>query len=229
MDRLPFLHLGCDARIPHDLGMTKTNVLAILGHPNPDSLNAALWRTYVEAARAEGAQVTAIALSDLDFDPILRAGYGGTQPLEPDLLKLQAAIEACDHLVLFFPVWWAGPPALLKGAFDRVLLPGWAYRYEGAVPIKLLKGRTARVVTTMDAPSWYYRWAYRRAAHRAVVQATLHFVGFSPVQETTYYIVRDRVKSHAERWFKELAASATKDVRAISKKVPRALPVQQAQ
>ncbi len=194
------------------LVMTKTNVLAILGHPSRSSLNGTLFTAYAEAARSAGAEVTTIALADLDFDPVLPQGYGQEQPLEPELIKLQAAIEASDHLALFFPVWWGGPPALLKGMFDRVFLPGWAFRYEGMMPTRLLKGRTARVVTTMDAPAWYYRWAYRRSAHRAVVQATLRFVGFSPVRESTFYVVKDRAKAHAERWMTGLAAAARRDV-----------------
>ncbi|MGK3963877.1 hypothetical protein WMF38_06825 [Sorangium sp. So ce118] len=51
----------------------------------------------------------------------------------------------------------------------------------------LLAGRSARVVTTMDSPSWWYRFWHRRSVHASFVNATLRFVGFGPVRETTYF------------------------------------------
>ena len=58
-------------------------------------------------------------LGDLRFDPVLREGYQQVQALEPDLLQAQANILWAEHLVLVYPIWWGGIPALLKGFFDR--------------------------------------------------------------------------------------------------------------
>lgn len=51
-------------------------------------------------------------------------------------------------------------PARLKGLLDRTLLSGFAFQYvKGkAQPLRLLAGKTARLLLTMDSPVWYYRW-----------------------------------------------------------------------
>ncbi len=163
-------------------------MLIVDGHPEPDSLSAAL-----AAAYREGAGGRLLALRDLQFDPILRR-HG--QDLEPDLIEARAQIRAAEHVAWFFPTWWAGPPALVKGFIDRTFTPGWAYRYEPgrALPRRLLAGRSARVVTTMDAPWWWYSAIHTRALHAAFVNATLRYVGFS-VSTSTLYGVRNRTRA----------------------------------
>jgi putative NADPH-quinone reductase len=91
----------------------------------------------------------------MQFDPILHHGYRERQELEPDLGRFQEAIKACDHFVIFHPVWWVGMPAILKGLFDRVWLPGSEFRYiklkSGRRTMfwhRLMRGKTARIVMT---------------------------------------------------------------------------------
>ena len=135
------------------------SILILLGHPDRDSLCGAIAQRYATAAENAGHRVRLIALGELEFDPVLRHGYRQIQPLEADLQDAADAIEACDHLVLVYPTWWGAMPALLKGFFDRVLLPGYAFRYrrDSVWWDRLLAGRSARVITTLDTPPWYYR------------------------------------------------------------------------
>ena len=113
-------------------------------------------------------------LAALQFDPILRHGYRAEQPLEPDLVRVRAAIERADHLAWVFPTYWASPPTVVRGLVDRLLLPGWAFRFDGhALPTGLLRGRSARVITTMDSPAWWYRLMLRSPIHHSFGRATL--------------------------------------------------------
>lgn len=188
------------------------NILVIVGHPDSSSFGAALAESYVESLRATGAVVETLVLADLDFDPVLRGGYRKQQPLEPDLVRAKEAIERAQHVAWFFPMWWAAPPALVKGFIDRTFLPGWAFAYgEGTFPEKLLRGRSARFVTTMDSPSLWYRFAYGRALHDAFVDATLGFVGFSPVRETTFYGVREMDEAKRKKALARVAKEAQRD------------------
>lgn len=174
--------------------MSVRHVLIIAAHPSsPDteSLGLNMARAYAQSAEKAGDHIKLLQLDSLDFDPILHAGYKVPQPLEPCLKSAQEDILWADELVLVFPIWWGGMPALLKGFLDRVLLPGFAFRYEpegqGLTP--LLKGKTARLIITMDTPRWIDRWVYGSPVIRQLRYPILRFCGiklrevlfFSPV------------------------------------------------
>ena len=172
-------------------------ILVIQGHPRSESLCGSIAREYAAAAARGGAQVDLLDLPKLQFDPILREGYKAEQALEPDLVKAQQLIYGSDHLVFVFPSWWASMPALLKGFIDRVFLPGFAFKYRknSPLPEKLLKGKTARIFITMDAPGWYYRWFNRAPGLRLLKFATLEFCGVKPVK----YIIFGPVRGAPEK------------------------------
>ncbi|WP_422356557.1 NAD(P)H-dependent oxidoreductase [Roseivirga pacifica] len=162
------------------------NILVINGHPNPESFNYALSRAYAQGALESGVEVNFINLAELTFDPNLKYGYSQPTPLEPDLVDAIEKIKAADHLVWFFPMWWYGTPAILKGFIDRTFLPGITYKTVPGKPLpqKLLKGKTARVVITADTPSWY-NWLFMgRPAIHQFKRGVLHFCGVRPVKVT---------------------------------------------
>ena len=167
-------------------------ILVIQGHPRSESLCGSIAREYAAGAQQGGSQVDMLDLPQLQFDPILREGYKADQQLEPDLVKAQQLIRDADHLVFVFPSWWASMPALLKGFLDRVFLPGFAFKYQKKSPLpeKLLKGKTARIFITMDAPGWYYRWFNRAPGLRLLKFGTLEFCGVKPVKYNIFGPVR---------------------------------------
>lgn len=101
------------------------SALVIDGHPDARSLTAALARRYADGH----GDARLLALRDLDFDPNLRFGYRERMTLEPDLVDARRALHEADALVVTTPLWWGSVPALLKGFFDRTLLPQQEYRY----------------------------------------------------------------------------------------------------
>lgn len=177
-------------------------ILVILGHPNTDSFCAAIADSYSEGAQAAGHEVRRIAVGDLAFDPVLRLGYAGSQPLEPDLAAAQAAIAWAQHLVFVYPVWWGAMPALLKGFIDRVFLPGFAFKYRSGSPLwdRLLAGRSAHLFVTMDSPPWYYRWIYRMPGHQQMKRTILEFSGVKPVRISSFGPIRGSSGRQRERW-----------------------------
>jgi len=184
--------------------------LVILGHPSSDSFCGALSDSYVEAARAAGHEVRLLRLGALAFDPVLRDGYRQIQPLEPDLLAAQEAIQWAEHLALVYPIWWGGVPALLKGFLDRVLLPGFAFKYRPgkAFPAQLLKGRTAHLLVTMDTPPWYFKWVYRMPGLHQIRKTTLEFCGVKPVRTTTFGPILGAKAAQLHAWQQQARVAA---------------------
>ena len=93
--------------------MKKT--LIIQGHPDSESYCRALANAYKVGALSAGAEVQEIIVSELKFNPSLEFGYRKRTELEPDLLAAQEKIKWAEHLVIVYPLWWGGVPALLKG------------------------------------------------------------------------------------------------------------------
>lgn len=183
-------------------------ILIINGHPNAVSLGNALHLAYRDGALASKAEVKEIRISELQFNPNLQYGYNQRTELEPDLLAAWEKIQWADHLVWIHPVWWAGWPALMKGFVDRLFLPGMAFKYrENSVWWdRLLKGKTARIITTMDQPVWYYRLFSKAPSIRQLKHNTLEFCGVKPVRVTAFGPVRGAKASKIDGWLEHVRA-----------------------
>lgn len=127
--------------------------LVLFAHPCEESFSASLHRVVVETLQARGWEVDDCDLNAEGFAPVLtaaeRRGYhdvgANTAPVQGYVERLRAA----EALVLVFPVWNFGFPAILKGFFDRVFLPGVSFRLEdGFVKPNLSHIRKLAAVTT---------------------------------------------------------------------------------
>jgi NAD(P)H dehydrogenase (quinone) len=131
-------------------------VLVLYCHPNPASYGAALHGAVLRALATAGHQVDDCDLYAEGFDAVLsreeRLGYhdlaANTRPVQAHVDRLRAA----EALVLVFPVWNFGFPALLKGYLDRVFLPGVSFGLvDGATQGLLTNIGKVGVVTTYGA------------------------------------------------------------------------------
>ncbi|MBU3736429.1 MAG: NAD(P)H-dependent oxidoreductase [Methylobacterium sp.] len=182
------------------------NVTVILGHPDTGSYCGAIATAYAQAAREAGHAVKLFKLGEVAFDPTLHHGYIKAQALEPGLKEIQDAITWANHLVFVYPNWWGSMPALLKALFDRVLLPGYAFRYRDNSLLwdKLLVGRSAHAIVTMDTPPWYYRLVYKMPGHNQIKKTILEFCGIKPVKITALGPVRSASQAQREKWLDQV-------------------------
>ncbi|PKB18916.1 NAD(P)H-dependent oxidoreductase [Flavobacterium sp. 5] len=178
------------------------NILIINGHPNPSSFNFALAEFYKKGALEAKANVETITIANLKFNPNLIYGYQKRIDLEPDLVEAWEKIKKADHLVWIHPVWWGGLPAITKGFIDRLFLPGMAFQYrENSVWWdKLLKGKTAHIITTLDQPSWYYKLFFSRPSINQLKKSTLEFCGVKPVRVTYVGIIKTSDEKQRKKW-----------------------------
>jgi putative NADPH-quinone reductase len=130
-----------------------TRALVLFAHPCPESFSAALHHEVVDTLQGRGWEVDDCDLNEEGFSPVLtreeRRGYhevgANIEPVREYVERLRAA----EALVMVFPVWNFGYPAILKGFLDRVFLPGVSFRLEdGRVKPNLTHIKRLAAVTT---------------------------------------------------------------------------------
>jgi putative NADPH-quinone reductase len=188
-------------------------ILVINGHPNPESLNHALADAFIKGASIDGKnEVRYLQLSNMEFNPNLSFGYSKRVELETDLLEVQEWVKWCEHLVIIHPIWWGGLPAQLKGLFDRAFLPGFAFKYheKGVWWDKLLAGRTAEILYTIDQPIWYYKLINGAPGLKQLKKMILSFCGFKVKQVTGFANVRFSTPDKRAKWLERASQLGNK-------------------
>ena len=163
----------------------KKKIVILLGHPDSTPTRSSeLVLLYETSAKKAGHDVRRFNLGDLDFDPILHMGYKTIQELESDLKTLQDAIRWCDHFVIVYPNWWGTMPALLKGMFDRMWLPGFCFNYfKDGMGAHLhlwkrhMRGKTARVIV-LSGTHPFLIWSLFGDYTNEIYRNILWFAGF---------------------------------------------------
>lgn len=185
-----------------------TRILILQGHPDASQthFNHALADAYCRGAEDHGHDVRRIDVAKLDF-PLLRSPEQWMHgPVPPGLVEAQHAIGWAQHLVIFFPLWLGGVPALLKGFLEQVARPGFAFHPEGKNPLanKGLTGRSARVVVTMGMPALIYRFYFRAHSLKSLERNILGFVGIAPIHETLIGRIGELSDRQRADWLKKL-------------------------
>ncbi len=197
------------------------NILLILGHPNQASFCNALLEQY--ALGAAQANVKILRLGNLAFNPISQ-GYAQPMPLEPDLVLAQQQITWADHLVFVYPTWWGSTPALLQGFIDRTFLPEFAFKYkkDSIWWDRLLTGKTARIITTMDGTSWWHYLMHFAPGINSLKRAVLHFCGVAKVQTTIIESVRSSSLEKRQKWLEEMNKLGSRDTNSVHRRTNQA-------
>lgn len=182
-------------------------ILVIKSHPRKESFCHSLADRYIEGAIKSGNRVEDIVLSDLNLEHYLKEGHKEKVSLSDDLLSAQQAISLCDRLVFAFPTWWTTPPALLKLFIEIIFLPGFAYKYhkkEGLTVSwdKLLKGKSARLFVTMDAPPFYYKLVVGNPSYK-MMKGTLGFCGIKPIRCNYFGSVKMSSENKKIKWLQK--------------------------
>lgn len=139
--------------------------LVILAHPCADSFGAALAAAAVAGLREGGAHVDLLDLYALDFRAVMspeeRRIYMSDSPiLDPMITEHARLLSTAQILVFVYPTWWSGPPAILKGWMERVMVSGVSFHVDPDTK-KIRRGLTSlrQVVgiSTYGSPKPYVR------------------------------------------------------------------------
>ena len=165
--------------------------VVVSAHPLKESLCGHLTALVAEQIAASPHELKLFDLYQRGFDPRLspeeRQSYYTTQYDASEVTDDAAALQNADVLILVFPTWWFGLPAILKGWIDRVFVPGTAYDHapDFGRMIPRLNAMTACIaITTLGSPWWW--WILMGAPGRRILLS-----GFKP-------LVHPRCRT---RWF----------------------------
>ena len=142
-------------------------ILLVHAHPDPDSFNAALFRTSCRVLAERGADVDPLDLYAEGFQPVMdraeRRRYHAKGQNEQGLETHLARLMQADGLIFVYPTWWYGLPAMLKGWLERVWLPHHSFHIPpagsrepirpGMTHVRLLGG-----ISTYGAPWLWTKW-----------------------------------------------------------------------
>ncbi len=153
--------------------------LVVTAHPLPASLCMTLAHRVVAQLQAAGHDVFLENLYAQNFNPTLTPRERETYYDGPyDAARVADQVDhllAAEAIVLVFPTWWFGFPAVLKGWFDRVWGPGIAYDHArdfGPITPRLKRLKRMLVITTLGAP-WWVDWIVMRRPVKKIVKIAL--------------------------------------------------------
>lgn len=169
-------------------------------HPEPNSFNGALTAKARQTLDAAGHTVDVFDLYRSGFDPVERrehypaiatgeafSALGAqrhgwkTGTLPDDIAREITALEHADLVILQFPLWWHGPPAILKGWFDRVFVSGGVYSSRMRYDHGYFRGKRAMISVTSGAPEEAFGSGARAGDPEVMlwpIQYSLHYLGF---------------------------------------------------
>lgn len=154
--------------------------LVVIAHPDADSLCHSLAQSAIQVLTDAGHEVEVEDLYRSGFSPSMTVVERRSYYAPPfDASTAQDRIErllGAEALVLVFPTWWFGFPAILKGWFDRIWAPGAAYDHGadlGPIRPRLGRLRRALAVTSLGSPWWVDRLVLRQPVRRILKTALL--------------------------------------------------------
>ncbi|CDH45604.1 NAD(P)H-dependent oxidoreductase [Candidatus Contendibacter odensensis] len=178
------------------------NVLIVFAHPNPHSFNQAILEVVDTTLREHGHATRIHDLYQMQFRAVmdsddLARNWCGDLP--EDTLQEQIALRWAQGLVFIYPIWWFGPPAILKGWIDRVFTRKFAFEFTATGGMRgLLTQERALIINTLGGDeALYQRERWHELLVRPMTDGILGACGVRNVIHRAFYEVP--TVTHIER------------------------------
>lgn len=176
--------------------------------PSPERFAAAIAQAYAAGAVEGGHSVSCIDVGALEFGFVRGKAMFDTPP-EGDVAVEREKIAAADHVVIIYPMWLGTMPAMLKAFLEEAARGGFFVQptpdNEGW-PVKVMAGKSARVIVTMGMPGFLYRVMFRAHSLKSLEGLILRLSGFKPVRSTVFGSVEEQNPARRETFLKAVHA-----------------------
>lgn len=185
--------------------MISRRILILNGHPDPDParLCSALVAAYAAGAESAGHQIRRIEVGAMTF-PLIRSYDDFVTPPPCVIRQTQDDVSWAEHLVIVYPLWLGGVPAVLKGFLEQVFRNGFALKPGGSLRPGLLTGKSARLVVTMGMPAGIFRIMFGAFRLRAVERGLLWISGFRPIRDCVFGGAEAVAPAARRAWLKRM-------------------------
>lgn len=187
-------------------------ILIVQGHPDPSTPHFchALAEAYERGASQAGHDIRKIDVATLPLT-FLRSQTEWETGEVPDYAReAQDAVLWADHIVVLFPLWMGGMPAVLRAWFEQSFRANFAFETTETGMVRHLKGKSARLVVTMGMPSIFYRWYFGQPGTKLLRRSVLGFAGVSPIRQTLVGMIEKMPAERAGKLMSELEALGRK-------------------
>ncbi len=176
-------------------------VLVVFCHPVETSYNAEIHRVAVDALKQAGHEVADLDLYAEGFNPVLsraeRLDYHDLSKNRAGVETYVAQLQWAEALVFVYPTWTYGLPAMLKGWFDRVMLPGVSFRLgeDGIARPNLQHLKRVVGISTYGRPWWVATFLMGNPPRKNIVryfrlvtggQARVRFIAHYDMNRSTH-------------------------------------------
>lgn len=182
--------------------------LIVTAHPSSQGFTHEIARTLesLSLAKWDTVEILDLYTTELHQDFLrfedIRA-YRDATKNDTTTLALQAQIKKADEIVLIFPTWWGDMPAIMKNWMDSNFMAGFAFEYIDGKSVGLLKWKTARIITTSGAPSFFYKillhvqmlWNMNRIGYCGIEQKSFTVFGEMDSKKTDRTRYLEKVKT----------------------------------
>lgn len=184
--------------------------LLITSHPYAQSFSAGARDEITKILKEKDIVCDQIDLVTDGFSPVMDSEdlrlWGKGETKDALVRTYQEKLAEADTIVIPFPIWWGTMPAVLKGFFDKVFLPGFAYTYNEQgemVPVKL-DGKKAVVITTMQTPFGFYTENLGDPIGNELLQNTLEKCGISIEKRFSFDFIVSGGRAQAEKYMDQI-------------------------
>ena len=189
-------------------------ILIINAHPREKGFQNTLVDEYIKGTKVNNAEVQIINLRTLNLEPFLKYSWDlnhDSIPMTEDLLKSQELVKWSEHIVFAYPTFWATPPSLLKVFIEVIIVSKFAFKYHkpkklffGKIPVwdKLLIGRTASIISTMDALP-FFMYVVDKDPGGKMMNAILRFTGIKLKHKHYFGSIKMSTEEKKKKWIKK--------------------------
>lgn len=186
------------------------HVLVVYCHPVETSFHAALHQEVLTNLKAAGHTVDDCDLYAEGFNPVLsceeRLGYHDVPSNQLPLASHVERLRKVEAIVFCFPTWCFGLPAMLKGYFDRLFMPGVAFDLSDPADVKPMRTHIKRIsaVVTYGRPRWV-AWYMGDPPRKIITRYMLRLTGNAArVDFHAYYHMNVATEPRLKRFLRQV-------------------------